>query len=169
MTCNYPVLGTASDWFCYPDLSSDASSAWNFCTRFSDFISRRAKPVVSSRNVGCFLRLLLNSKQRSMQCILPYKKYTKVLTITILCIVYKESHFIEKNKGTFYVHELFWMLQCMTFYTLPWSRLKRTHKLWNAWVVPFAIAELGHRCLEAAPVVKPESSSSCNTLINFES
>ena len=24
----------------YPDLGSDASSVWNFCTRFSDFISR---------------------------------------------------------------------------------------------------------------------------------
>ena len=42
-----------------------------------------------------------------MQCVLPSKKYTKVLTKIILSIVYKETHFIEKNKGTFYVHELF--------------------------------------------------------------
>ena len=34
----------------YPDLDSDASSVWNSCVRFS---------VVASRNVGCFLRLVL--------------------------------------------------------------------------------------------------------------
>ena len=39
----------------------------------------------------------------------------------------------------------------MIFYTLPWSRWNRTHKLWNTCVVPFAIAELGQKCLEAAP------------------
>ena len=42
-----------------------------------------------------------------MQCVLPSDKYTKVLTQIILCIVYKETHLIEKNKGTFYVEELF--------------------------------------------------------------
>ena len=42
-----------------------------------------------------------------MQCVLPSEKYTKVLTKIILFIVYKETHFIEKNKGTFYVEELF--------------------------------------------------------------
>ena len=40
-----------------------------------------------------------------MQCVLLPKKYTKVLTKSIFCIVYKETHFIKKNKGTFYVHE----------------------------------------------------------------
>ena len=38
----------------YPDLGSDASSVWNFCSRCSDVISRE-KPVMSSRNVGSFL------------------------------------------------------------------------------------------------------------------
>ena len=38
----------------------------------------------------------------------------------------------------------------MIFYTL-WSRWNRTHKLWNTCVVPFVIAELGQKCLEAAP------------------
>ena len=41
-------LGRASDWLNqfvanqmhYPDLGSDASSVWNFCTRFSDVITR---------------------------------------------------------------------------------------------------------------------------------
>ena len=41
-------LGSASDWLKRgttnqrqnPDLGSDASSLWNFCTRFSDVISR---------------------------------------------------------------------------------------------------------------------------------
>ena len=37
----------------YPDLGSDASSAWNFYARFSDV------PVVASPNVGCFLTLKL--------------------------------------------------------------------------------------------------------------
>ena len=31
----------------------------------------------------------------------------------------------------------------MIFYTMPWSRWNRTHKLWNTYVVPFEIAELG--------------------------
>ena len=48
MTRHYPDLGSASDWskMCltnekhYTDLSSEASSVWNFCARFSDVISR---------------------------------------------------------------------------------------------------------------------------------
>ena len=47
-THHYSDLGSASDWLkiCltnqkhYPDLSSDASSVWNFCARFSDIIWR---------------------------------------------------------------------------------------------------------------------------------
>ena len=35
------------------------------------------------------------------------------------------------------------MKKYMIFYTLPWSRWNKTHKLWNTCVVPFAIAELG--------------------------
>ena len=41
----------------YPELGSDTSSVWNFCARMSDVISW-GKPVVASRNVGCFLRLV---------------------------------------------------------------------------------------------------------------
>ena len=37
----------------------------------------------------------------------------------------------------------------MTFYTLPWSRWNRTHKLWNMCVVPFTIAELSQKCIPA--------------------
>ena len=48
MTCHCPDLGSASDWWKqffnqsqhYPDLDSYASSAWNFCARSSDVISR---------------------------------------------------------------------------------------------------------------------------------
>ena len=42
MTCHYPDLGSASDWFAstnqkhYPGLPSDASSVWNFCACSSD-------------------------------------------------------------------------------------------------------------------------------------
>ena len=39
-----------------PDLGIDTSSVWNFCARPSAVISR-ARPVVMSQNVGCFLRL----------------------------------------------------------------------------------------------------------------
>ena len=47
MMHHYPDLGRASDWLnqfvanqmLYPDLGSDASSVWNFCTRFSDVIT----------------------------------------------------------------------------------------------------------------------------------
>ena len=38
----------------------------------------------------------------------------------------------------------------MIFYTLPWSRWDRTHKLWNTCVVPFAIAELGQMSWSSA-------------------
>ena len=36
----------------YPDLDSDTSSVWNFCSRFA------GKPVVASQNIICFLRLM---------------------------------------------------------------------------------------------------------------
>ena len=39
-----------------PDLGSDASSVWNFCTQTS-FSGETSQ--LASRNVGCFLRLLL--------------------------------------------------------------------------------------------------------------
>ena len=47
----------------YPDLGSDASSVWNFCTRFSDFISwgnqwwrREMSAVFSGYRFTCFRR-----------------------------------------------------------------------------------------------------------------
>ena len=42
----------------YPDLGSDTSLAWNFCARSSDVMKQR-KPLVTSKNVGCFLRLCI--------------------------------------------------------------------------------------------------------------
>ena len=52
MTRHYPDLGSASDWLKfastnqkhkqYPDLGSDTSSVWNFCTRFPDVICGEA-------------------------------------------------------------------------------------------------------------------------------
>ena len=42
----------------YPDLGTDASSVWNFCTCFSN-VALQGKPVVKSQNVSCFLRLSL--------------------------------------------------------------------------------------------------------------
>ena len=47
----------------------------------------------------------------------------------------------------------------MNFCTLPWSRWNITHKLLNTCDVPFAIAELGQKCLEAAPTLKYYSCS----------
>ena len=67
MTCHYPEQGSASVWSChkgdslqtnqkhYPDLGSDASSEWNFCSRSSDIILRgnqwwcHKMPVFSGR------------------------------------------------------------------------------------------------------------------------
>ena len=49
MMCHNPDLGSASDWMkqisnqseVFPDLGSGMTSVWNFCTCFSEFISRR--------------------------------------------------------------------------------------------------------------------------------
>ena len=56
----------------------------------------------------------------------------------------------------------------MIFYTLPWSRWNRTHKLWNTGmcIVPFTIAELGQKCLEAAPTLKYGPVNSCITVLS---
>ena len=41
----------------YPDTGSDASLVWNFCSRFSDVISRGNQWWVALRNVGgCFIK-----------------------------------------------------------------------------------------------------------------
>ena len=54
----------------------------------------------------------------------------------------------------------------MIFYTLPWSRWNRTHTLWNTCVVPFALAELGQKCLEAAPTLKYGPLNSSITVLS---
>ena len=38
----------------YPDLGSDTSSVWNFCTRFSDVIWQGNQYMVVLPNVSCF-------------------------------------------------------------------------------------------------------------------
>ena len=53
MSRHYPDLGSTSDWLKFPristnqkhylDLGSDTSSAWNFCTRYSDVVLRGLK------------------------------------------------------------------------------------------------------------------------------
>ena len=45
-----------------PDVGSDASSEWNFYACCSDVIFA-GKPVVTSQNVDCFLRLPKTSRQ----------------------------------------------------------------------------------------------------------
>ena len=54
----------------------------------------------------------------------------------------------------------------MIFYTPPWSGWNRTHKLWNTYVVPFSIAELGQKCLEAAPTLKYGPLNSSITVLS---
>ena len=55
----------------------------------------------------------------------------------------------------------------MIFYTLPWSRWNRTHKLWNMCIVrPFTIAALGQKCLEAAPTLKYGPLNSSITVLS---
>ena len=49
LTCHYSDVGSVSDWLKFslnhlealPDLCSDTSSIWNFCTGSSDFILQR--------------------------------------------------------------------------------------------------------------------------------
>ena len=61
MARHYPDLGSASDWLKQNFLPisgrSDTSSVWNFWALFNKrhFVK---KPLVASRNVGCFLRVL---------------------------------------------------------------------------------------------------------------
>ena len=62
----YPDLGSASDWLnqfvanqmLYPDLGSDVSSVWKFCTRFSDVITRGnqwwRREMLDCKTVGFF-------------------------------------------------------------------------------------------------------------------
>ena len=61
MARHYPDLGSASDWLKQNFLPisgrSDTSSVRNFCALFNKRHFVR-KPVVASRNVGCFLRVL---------------------------------------------------------------------------------------------------------------
>ena len=57
----------------------------------------------------------------------------------------------------------------MIFYTLPWSRWNRTHKLWNMCVVPFTIAELSQKCLEAAPTLNMNPETTPSLYLAFES
>ena len=54
----------------------------------------------------------------------------------------------------------------MIFYTLPWRRWNRTHKLWNTCVAPVTIAKLGKKCLEAAPTLKYEPLNSYITVLS---
>ena len=48
-----------------------------------------------------------------------------------------------------------------------WAQLELTDALWNTCIVPFAIAELVHKCLEAAPILKYQPLNSCTTLLNL--
>ena len=64
-----PDLGSTSNWLNrfstrsnqkhYPDLVNDTSSVFNFCPRCSDVISGGKFRVVASRNVDCFLKLVI--------------------------------------------------------------------------------------------------------------
>ena len=54
----------------------------------------------------------------------------------------------------------------MIFYTLPWSRWNSTHTLWNTSVVPFALAKLGQKSLEAAPTLKYGPLNSTITVLS---
>ena len=54
----------------------------------------------------------------------------------------------------------------MIFYTIPWSRWNRTHKLWNTCVVPFAIAELGQMFWCSTHTIKYGPVYSCITVLS---
>ena len=77
MTCNYPELGSASDWILiditnqkhYPDLVSDASLVWNhyFCARFSDVISRETSDDVAKSRLFSEVKHI-HIEQRILPC-----------------------------------------------------------------------------------------------------
>ena len=51
----------------FPDLGSDASSVWKFCTRFSDVISQ-GNQWWRRKNVGCFLRQRFSHWRWAVSC-----------------------------------------------------------------------------------------------------
>ena len=58
----------------------------------------------------------------------------------------------------------------MIFYTLPWSRWNRTHKLWNTCVVPFAIDQLGQMfwCSTHTKIWTRQQLYHCTQRLNHE-
>ena len=58
----------------------------------------------------------------------------------------------------------------MIFYTIPWSRWNRIHKLWNTYVVPFAIAELGQMfwCSTHTKIWTRQQLYHCTQRLNHE-
>ena len=73
MTFHFPDLAAreipSTNQEHYPDQGSDTSSVWNFCTRFSDVISRGN----CRENVGRFLRLLFQLLKIHIKPV-PYQK-----------------------------------------------------------------------------------------------
>ena len=58
----------------------------------------------------------------------------------------------------------------MIFYTMPWSRWNRTHKLWNTCVVPFAIDQLGQMfwCSTHTKIWTRQQLYHCTQRLNHE-
>ena len=91
-----------------------------------------------------------------------------VFRINLLGTAFKKLSLISTSKTTIYrphtselksisivsiivsLEEL-WKIYDLLYSCSSWNR---TYKLWNTCDVPFAIAELGQKCLEAAPTLK---------------
>ena len=99
----------------YPDLGSDASSVWNSCVCFS---------VVASRNVGCFLRLVL-----LLFCIIRYFWKTSLFERTVNISNIRRTWGRNRNKtGNLYS-------LCLVFYRF--SRVTHLNVVFKKLIKPF--------------------------------
>ena len=98
LTCYYPDLGCASDWLAareiclnqsehYPHRGSDTSSVWNFCSRFSDVISRWNQ-FWRREMSACFSGLFIAIKQQRASwvanALIRKESYTLIFSFVFL-------------------------------------------------------------------------------------
>ena len=96
MTCNYPELGSASDWILiditnqkhYPDLVSDASSVSFLRRHFAGI------PVVTSRNVCSLLGL---RSSRNLGVLFYLRNYSSLRPSTKHKSITRSSHICGKS------------------------------------------------------------------------
>ena len=121
-------LGSASDWLKQISFTLRPirinTQIWvvkHFCSRFSDDISR-GKPVVASRNVGCFLRLFSHGcliKQYSLTR--KGEEFVNIRGLPLIIFVLNLISFWRLNTGLSYTPRMwirrgFWILIFNSFF-----------------------------------------------------